>query len=111
MANIKYLLVGLMVALSMVGCSRAGLVTLCNMNEDDLSKCRPSVTKPNPVEPPPTECCEILKKADLSCLCSYKESPMLPALGIDPDLALGLPPKCNLPLPQSCQGTSASLNY
>ncbi|KAK1567893.1 hypothetical protein Q3G72_017862 [Acer saccharum] len=101
-----YTLVGLMVTLLiMVEGTRAGLINLCNMNEDDLSTCKPAVTKPNPVDPPPPACCEVLKKADLSCLCSYKESPMLPALGIDPDLAMGLPPKCNLPLPQSCQGS------
>lgn len=93
-----------LLVMEMVVMTNGGLIKLCNMDEDELDKCRPSVTKPNPVDPPPEECCEVLKKADLTCLCSYKESPMLPALGIDPGLALGLPSKCHLDPPQNCLG-------
>ncbi|XP_059663681.1 putative lipid-transfer protein DIR1 [Cornus florida] len=74
---------------------------LCNMNEDGLMACKPSVTKLNPVTPTP-ECCQALSGADLTCLCSYRNSFMLPSLGIDPDLVMALPAKCNLTPPTNC---------
>lgn len=74
---------------------------LCNMNEDGLTACKPSVTTPNPVDPTPP-CCEALSAADLTCLCGYRHSFVLPSLGIDPDLAIALPAKCNLTLPPNC---------
>ncbi|XP_059431704.1 putative lipid-transfer protein DIR1 [Corylus avellana] len=88
----------LMVAL-FEGSSRA--VTLCNMDDDGLAACKPSVTQPTPAEPTP-ECCKALASADLTCLCSYKNSLVLPALGIDPKLAMELPAKCNLTPPSDC---------
>ncbi|XP_059280672.1 putative lipid-transfer protein DIR1 [Lycium ferocissimum] len=78
----------------------AGL-SICNMNDDGFTACKPSVTQPNPVEPS-TSCCEALSSADLQCLCSYRNSLLLPSLGIDPELALALPAKCNLTSPPSC---------
>ncbi|CAI0561239.1 unnamed protein product [Linum tenue] len=76
-------------------------VVFCNMTQEGLQACKPSVTKPNPVDPPALACCQALGRADLKCLCSYKNSFVLPSLGIDPDLAMALPQKCNLPsLPQ-----------
>lgn len=74
---------------------------LCNMSEDDLITCKPAVSKPAPVDPSP-ECCKALLGADLTCLCSYKNSPTLTLLGIDPDLAMALPAKCNLTPPPQC---------
>ncbi|KAK2965829.1 hypothetical protein RJ640_025339 [Escallonia rubra] len=74
---------------------------LCNIDDKGLAACKPSVTQPNPVEPS-EECCVALSGADLTCLCSYRDSFMLPALGIDPDLAMGLPAKCNLTPPSTC---------
>ncbi|XP_009782537.1 putative lipid-transfer protein DIR1 [Nicotiana sylvestris] len=76
-------------------------LSLCNMGDDGLTACKPSVTKPNPVEPS-ASCCEALSGADLQCLCSYRNSLLLPSLGIDPELALALPPKCNLTSPANC---------
>ncbi|KAJ1400451.1 Bifunctional inhibitor/plant lipid transfer protein/seed storage helical domain [Sesbania bispinosa] len=76
-------------------------ISLCNMSEDGLMACKPSVTKPNPVDPSP-ECCNALTGADLKCLCSYKNSSELPLLGIDPTLAASLPAKCNLTPPDNC---------
>ncbi|MQL77771.1 hypothetical protein Taro_010186 [Colocasia esculenta] len=74
---------------------------ICNMTENDLRECKPAVTAPDP--PPPTPaCCAGLNKADLPCLCSYRESLLLPALGIDPDLAMQLPAKCGLTPPTEC---------
>ncbi|OAY32898.1 putative lipid-transfer protein DIR1 [Manihot esculenta] len=77
-------------------------LSLCDMNEDGLLACKPSVSKTNPVDPPSKECCKALKFANLTCLCSYRNSLLLPSLGIDPDLALALPAKCNLTAPADC---------
>ncbi|KAM1791479.1 hypothetical protein ACFX12_035442 [Malus domestica] len=78
--------------------------SLCNMTDEGIADCKPSVTKTNPTPPtPPTpECCEALKGADLKCLCGYKNSFLLPSLGIDPALAMALPAKCNLTPPNDC---------
>ncbi|KAK6937883.1 Bifunctional inhibitor/plant lipid transfer protein/seed storage helical domain [Dillenia turbinata] len=76
-------------------------VSLCNMSEEDLMNCKPAVTKPNPVDPSP-ECCKAVMGANLKCLCSYRNSLWLPALGIDPHLAMQLPPKCNIIPPTNC---------
>lgn len=75
---------------------------LCDMDDEGITACKPSVMKPEPVAPS-EECCKAVKGANLTCLCSYRTSPWLPALGIDPDLALELPSKCNLTLPADCQ--------
>ncbi|CAL5191901.1 unnamed protein product [Lathyrus oleraceus] len=76
-------------------------MSLCNMNEDGLDACKPSVTQPEPTKPTP-KCCEALTGADLQCLCSYKNSAELPLLGIDPTLAASLPKECNLTPPANC---------
>ncbi|KAH1037860.1 hypothetical protein AAZX31_20G233300 [Glycine max] len=75
--------------------------SICNVSLPDLMTCKPAVTPPNPT-PPSQQCCSVLSHADLPCLCSYKNSPLLPSLGIDPKLALQLPAKCNLPHPPNC---------
>ncbi|GAB4830329.1 hypothetical protein Ancab_019967 [Ancistrocladus abbreviatus] len=73
---------------------------VCGIPVSGLISCWPAVTKPNP--PPPSElCCLCLKQADLECFCPYVHSPLLPSLGIDPELALQIPEKCSLPKP-SC---------
>ncbi|KAJ4956129.1 hypothetical protein NE237_012912 [Protea cynaroides] len=75
--------------------------SICKMSGQGLMACKPSVTPPNP--PPPTrDCCQALSHADLKCLCGYKNSSVLPALGIDPNLAMQLPEKCKLPKPSTC---------
>src|SRR3989442_4529514 len=74
---------------------------ICNVPISGLLSCRAAVTPPNP--PPPTSgCCSVVSHADLKCLCSYKNSNLLPSLGIDPNLAMKLPEKCKLPHPASC---------
>ncbi|KAH7864498.1 hypothetical protein Vadar_030204 [Vaccinium darrowii] len=85
--------------LLVIGGSEA--LELCNMKEDGLMACKPAVTQPNPVDPTPP-CCEALSGADLTCLCGYKNSFVLPSLGIDPDLAMALPAKCKLTPPSNC---------
>ncbi|WCJ37239.1 Bifunctional inhibitor/lipid-transfer protein/seed storage 2S albumin superfamily protein [Euphorbia peplus] len=76
-------------------------ITLCGMNDEGIEACKPSVTTPDPVDPPSRECCHSLRSADFKCLCAYKDSILLPSFGIDIDLALALPPKCRLP-PVQC---------
>ncbi|CAI9107296.1 OLC1v1006621C1 [Oldenlandia corymbosa var. corymbosa] len=103
--NVKKLLpfvaVAAVVLVAFLGGAMA--LSMCNMDEEGLMACKPSVTPPPPAPVDPSAaCCEALRGADLECLCSYKNSLMLPSLGIDPDLALALPPKCNLQLPQGC---------
>uniref|UniRef100_A0A1D1XYQ7 Putative lipid-transfer protein DIR1 n=1 Tax=Anthurium amnicola TaxID=1678845 RepID=A0A1D1XYQ7_9ARAE len=76
---------------------------LCKMDQDGLVACKPAVTKANPVDPS-AACCAALRKADLSCLCSYpKTNPtVVKLMGIDPDLAKQLPAKCNITPPANC---------
>ncbi|KAL2516375.1 Bifunctional inhibitor/lipid-transfer protein/seed storage 2S albumin superfamily protein [Forsythia ovata] len=75
--------------------------TICNMSGEGLMACRPAATPPTP-PPPSAACCSALSHADLHCLCSYKNSKLLPSLGVDPNLALQLPAKCKLPHPAKC---------
>ncbi|GLT47149.1 hypothetical protein SLA2020_208630 [Shorea laevis] len=75
--------------------------SICNIPLSSLMACRPAVTPPNPAAPTAT-CCSVLTKANLSCLCSYKNSKLLPQLGIDPNLAVQLPAKCKLPNAPTC---------
>ncbi|XVF21287.1 hypothetical protein REPUB_Repub12eG0077400 [Reevesia pubescens] len=99
MATGKLVVLMMIMVAFMVEGSRA--MTLCDMNDDGLEACKPSVTQPNPADPSP-KCCDALKGANLTCLCSYKNSMWLPSFGIDPTLALALPPKCNLQMPPGC---------
>ncbi|GFQ00946.1 putative lipid-transfer protein dir1 [Phtheirospermum japonicum] len=69
--------------------------TICGMSTDDLFSCRPSVVGPVAL-PPSAACCAALERADVPCLCSFKNNRFLPAIGIDPVLAMQLPAKCNL---------------
>ncbi|BAT93512.1 hypothetical protein VIGAN_08002200 [Vigna angularis var. angularis] len=70
-------------------------LNVCGVSSTDLLKCLPAVTPPSPSEPS-KECCSAVDLVDLKCLCAFKSSPLLPALQIDPDLALQLPAKCKL---------------
>ncbi|XP_073012962.1 putative lipid-transfer protein DIR1 [Typha latifolia] len=74
---------------------------ICNMTQQGIDACKPSVSGSDPT-PPSKKCCSALAAADLPCLCSYRNSYLLPAYGIDPDLALQLPAKCHLALPAEC---------
>ncbi|ONK78206.1 uncharacterized protein A4U43_C02F15640 [Asparagus officinalis] len=74
---------------------------ICSMSSEGMEACKPSVSGPSPA-PPSEDCCSALRDADLDCLCSYRNSALLPTLGIDPDLAVKLPKKCGLTPPQEC---------
>ncbi|KAJ7979102.1 Bifunctional inhibitor/plant lipid transfer protein/seed storage helical domain containing protein [Quillaja saponaria] len=75
--------------------------TICNVPISGLMACKPAVTPPNPT-PPSTVCCSALTHANMRCLCSYRNSTLLPTLGIDPNLAVQLPEKCKFPHPAHC---------
>ncbi|ESR56387.1 hypothetical protein CICLE_v10022967mg [Citrus x clementina] len=94
------MVVGIGVGMS-IGSSHAQGTVICNMTGAGLMACKPSVTPPNPTRPT-TACCTALSHADLECFCKYKNSKLLPSLGIDPKLAMQLPDKCKLPHPANC---------
>ncbi|KAL8522592.1 hypothetical protein ACS0TY_012656 [Phlomoides rotata] len=95
----KIVILAILVSIIIGSCIDAQ--TICNMSGDDLTACRPSATPPRP-PPPSAKCCSALSHADFRCLCSYKNSKLLPSLGIDPNLAVQLPDKCKLPHPSHC---------
>ncbi|KAK2973525.1 hypothetical protein RJ640_010580 [Escallonia rubra] len=70
--------------------------TICNVSLQGLMSCKPSATPPNPA-PPSGACCSALSRANMPCLCSYKNSKVLPSLGIDPNLAMQLPANSSSP--------------
>ncbi|RVW32348.1 putative lipid-transfer protein DIR1 [Vitis vinifera] len=72
-----------------------GQGSICRMTQDGLTACKPSVSGQSPLPPSPA-CCAAISKADLPCLCSFKNSALLPYLGIDPNMATQLPAKCNI---------------
>ncbi|KAM6580948.1 putative lipid-transfer protein DIR1 [Cannabis sativa] len=96
----KFVIVALLVA-SIINFELSSAQTICNVSMNGLMECKPAVTKPNP-KSPTSACCSALTHADFKCLCSYKNSQILPSLGIDPVLAMQLPQKCKLPHPPNC---------
>ncbi|XP_057964216.1 putative lipid-transfer protein DIR1 [Malania oleifera] len=97
----------LLIATVVVVAAAAGMVkmvhceSICGMSTEGLAACRPSVSpagEQGRLTPPPPSaaCCSALAGANMQCLCSFKKSKLLPAFGIDPDLAMQLPAKCNL---------------
>ncbi|XP_050207006.1 uncharacterized protein LOC126656475 [Mercurialis annua] len=80
-------------------------LSLCKISGHGLLACKPSATRTNTVDPPPQECCQALTGANLTCLCSFRDSQMMDYIGFDSNLALGLPAKCNLKLPSDCRLT------
>ncbi|RWW82358.1 hypothetical protein BHE74_00009188 [Ensete ventricosum] len=76
--------------------------SLCKMSQEGVEACKPCISTVKPAEQPSDACCAALKQADLPCLCYYKNSNLLPYLGIDPKRAMQLPAKCSMVLPQQC---------
>ncbi|KAF7837090.1 putative lipid-transfer protein DIR1 [Senna tora] len=91
----------LVLVVTVFGGSTINAQTICNVSISGLMACKPSVTLPNPILPS-GDCCSALSHADLRCLCFYKNSKLLPSLGIDPNLAMQLPVKCKLPHLPKC---------
>ncbi|XP_010908200.1 putative lipid-transfer protein DIR1 [Elaeis guineensis] len=102
--NLGILLLALVAVLVLLSTDRlaAASDSHCRMTEEGLLACLPSITGSRPVNPS-VKCCTALSKADLRCLCHYKNSPMLSQLGIKPQLAMQLPAKCKLRLPRQCK--------
>ncbi|KAL5197774.1 hypothetical protein ABZP36_001286 [Zizania latifolia] len=75
---------------------------VCNMSSDQLMTCQPAAAATNPTPSPSADCCAALSTADLPCLCSYKNSPLLSLYDIDPDRAMQLPAECGLTMPANC---------
>nr|ADE76763.1 unknown [Picea sitchensis] len=74
----------------------------CNVGFDKLMSCKPAVT--DPPEKPTSECCDVIKSADLKCLCSHR-SDLSIVPSINPKLALALPKKCKISsVPPECKG-------
>ncbi|KAI9186404.1 hypothetical protein LWI28_016895 [Acer negundo] len=94
------LLVGIwLIALVLVG-GKTTAFPICNIDSTEMmNQCLPSVSGKSP-KPPSKQCCAAVRKAKLPCLCGYKN--VLPALGIQPKLALALPKKCGLATPPEC---------
>ncbi|KAL1566983.1 putative lipid-transfer protein DIR1 [Salvia divinorum] len=73
--------------------------TICSVSVSELAQCLPAITGKSP--PRPTkECCGVMKKANLRCLCNYKAQ--FANFGIDPAKAMALPKKCGRNLPRQC---------
>ncbi|KAF7050885.1 hypothetical protein CFC21_059182 [Triticum aestivum] len=80
-----------------------GAQAVCDMDNDDFMACQPAAAATTDPQPAPSEaCCATLGKADLRCLCSYKNSPWLSLYNIDPKRAMELPAKCGLTTPPDC---------
>jgi hypothetical protein len=73
-------------------------MTLCNMTKEERKECEPYVSGITFVnyKSPSHACCSATAKADLQCLCRYKDSKLLSFYGIDPRKALKLPVNCKL---------------
>ncbi|XP_060169310.1 putative lipid-transfer protein DIR1 [Lycium barbarum] len=81
-----------------IGVEMATAEDMCGLSISDLMTCKPAVSGPKPL-PPSANCCAALSKADLPCLCTFKNSPMLSIYKINPTLAMELPSKCKLDSP------------
>ncbi|CAH2069861.1 unnamed protein product [Thlaspi arvense] len=49
---------------------KAKSIPVCNIDTNDLEKCRGAVTGNSP-PPPGPDCCAVVKAANLECLCPY----------------------------------------
>ncbi|CAL9085909.1 unnamed protein product [Musa textilis] len=102
--KIRAVVVAMAMVLLLVAASTTAAAgqSLCKMTQEGLAACKPCIATVKPEEKPSEACCAALKQADLPCLCSYKNSDLLPYLGIDPKQAMQLPVKCNIAPPQPC---------
>ncbi|XP_057441078.1 putative lipid-transfer protein DIR1 [Lotus japonicus] len=95
-ALVQWLAAALFIAL--LGGAQA--VALCNIDTSQLKSCRAAATGEHP-PPPDKNCCDVVRQANLPCLCKYKSA--LPSFGINPTQALKLPSECGLSTPPECQ--------
>ncbi|CAM0879463.1 unnamed protein product [Alopecurus aequalis] len=74
---------------------------VCNISPGDFMACQTAATA-GATSGPSKECCTAMGKADLKCLCSYKNSPWLSVYNIDSNRVMQLPGKCGLTTPPNC---------
>ncbi|XP_010449664.1 PREDICTED: putative lipid-transfer protein DIR1 [Camelina sativa] len=74
-------------------------IPICNIDTNDLEKCRAAVSGNNPPAPGP-DCCAVARSVNLQCLCPYK--PYLSSFGINPSKVRPLLAKCGINSPPSC---------
>ncbi|XP_061354940.1 putative lipid-transfer protein DIR1 [Gastrolobium bilobum] len=100
----KLMIVGMLLVIAMIGSKPilANGQSFCHMSKEGFKACMPSVSGENPVDPPTSACCSAIAKADLKCLCRYKDSGLLTFYGVDPNEAMQLPVKCKLVDSFSC---------
>ncbi|KAG8080905.1 hypothetical protein GUJ93_ZPchr0007g5057 [Zizania palustris] len=92
----------MMVAAAILAVAPSPADAVCNMSSAQLKTCQPAAATTNPTPNPSAACCAALSGADLPCLCSYKNSPLLSFYDIDPNRAMQLPGKCGLTMPANC---------
>jgi hypothetical protein len=95
----KALMQWMVVALLFAMLSSTLAVVICNIESSQLKLCRAAASGRNPPNPS-NECCDVIRHANLPCLCSYKF--ILPRYGINPAKAMALPGKCGLQTPSNC---------
>jgi hypothetical protein len=92
----KVMIVGMLLTIANVTMLVNGDQTFCHTTKAGLDSCKPYVNGDNSVDKqnPSSDCCSVIAKADLQCLCRYKN--YLPLYGIDPEQAMKLPVNCKL---------------
>ncbi|XP_037489471.1 putative lipid-transfer protein DIR1 [Triticum dicoccoides] len=81
-----------------------GVHGICDMSNDEFKLCQPAATVNNLTDSPSAECCDVLGKANLSCICRYKGivAIWLRMYHIDANRAMALPGKCSVTMPNNC---------
>ena len=64
----------------------------CGLTIPELLACKPAVQEK---KAPSKDCCASVKKADLNCLCDFKDNSLVARWGIDIALAVALPASCH----------------
>ncbi|KFK27130.1 hypothetical protein AALP_AA8G338800 [Arabis alpina] len=76
-------------------------IRICNIDTNDMQKCRPAITGKNP-PPPDKDCCVVVRATNLECICRFKS--YLPIFGIDPSKVAALIAKCGVTtVPRTCK--------
>ncbi|GAB4853929.1 hypothetical protein Ancab_018138 [Ancistrocladus abbreviatus] len=92
----KFVVVALLLAIVIGDATRVAKgMTICGVNRDELYTCLPAAAAGNPAPPSPA-CCKATARANLQCLCSYRNSDIVLALGINLNEAMKVPAKCNV---------------
>ncbi|XP_050229438.1 putative lipid-transfer protein DIR1 [Mercurialis annua] len=94
-SNVMQFLMLAILVIAMVNIGEA--IQVCNVDHFDLlSHCHPVATV-TPAPTPTKECCDVVQRTDLPCLCKYKD--MLPIFGVEYSRAYEVPSKCGITPP------------